>query len=96
MIVGDIGTVVELTILDSTGAAFNASGATTKQILLRKPTGVVLTKTASFTTDGTDGKIRYTLASGDIDVPGPWAIRGRVASGSYDYSTYWIREEVFS
>jgi len=71
--VGDIGTIFEATIKDQAGAVVDISTATTKQILFKKPTGVVLTKTASFTTTGSDGKIRYTTIAGDLDVSGVWS-----------------------
>ena len=58
--VGDIGTVFTLTIKDGS-SVIDLSGATTKQIILRKPDRVTSsTKTASFVTDGSDGKIKYT------------------------------------
>lgn len=73
--VGDIGTVFRLTIYDDTTLA-NLSGATTKQILFSKPSGMLLTKTAVFTTDGTDGKIQYVTVAGDLDEAGQWTIQG--------------------
>jgi hypothetical protein len=54
---GDIGTTIRVTIQEG-GSAVDVSGATTKQIYLRKPnTGDTYTKTAIFTTDGTNGQI---------------------------------------
>jgi len=48
------------------------SSATVKQIKLYKPSGTVVTKTASFTTDGTDGKLEYTCTTSDLDEVGTW------------------------
>jgi hypothetical protein len=76
--VGDYGTVFEITLQDQDGAAADVSGATTKQIIFRKPGGTVVTKAADFVTDGTDGKIDYTAASGDLDTAGDWRIEGQV------------------
>lgn len=69
---GDIGTIFRVTIKDETGTAVNISSATVKTISFRKPSGALLTKSASFNTDGTDGILKYTAISGDIDQVGVW------------------------
>src|SRR5678815_3372512 len=79
---GDIGTVIELTIQDENGAAVDVSTAAVKQILMRAPSGSVLTKTASFTTTGADGKIRYTTISGDLSEDGIWTVDGYIEIGT--------------
>ena len=77
--VGDIGTIIRLTIVDEDGDAVDVSGATTKQIVIGKPDGTVLTKAASFTDDGADGQIEYATVEGDLDIPGQWRAQGAVA-----------------
>ena len=77
----DIGTLFLVTIYDG-AAVVDISGATTKQILFRKPTATILTKTASFTTDGTDGQIDYTTISGDLDTTGTWEIQAKVITSA--------------
>lgn len=72
--VGDIGTVFEVTVQES-GTALNISTATVKQILLEPPSGTMLTKTAAFVTDGTDGKISYTTILGDLSEAGQWLLQ---------------------
>lgn len=67
--VGDIGTVFTVTVKDG-DSAVNLSSASTKQIIIKKPSGTKLTKNAGFVTDGTDGKISYALISGDLDETG--------------------------
>lgn len=76
--VGDYGTTIEV-IVEEDGAVVDISSATTKQIKFRTPDGRVLTKTASFTTDGTDGAMKYTLQQGDLDEPGRWRRQGYLA-----------------
>ena len=76
--VGDYGTSLQLTATEN-GSAIDISGVTTKQIKLRAPDGRLLTKTAAFTTTGVDGKMRYTLQSGDLDTPGRWRWQGYLA-----------------
>lgn len=79
---GDVGTVLELTVYDENNIVINLVTATVKQIKLKSPPGLVTTKTASFTTDGTDGKIRYTTTSGDLSVAGAWQAQGYIELGS--------------
>ncbi len=87
--IADTGTVLVLTITDQDDAVVSLVGATVKQILMKKPDGVVLTKAASFTTDGSDGKIQWTTLVTDLDVPGLWILQGNVqlASGAW-HTTY--------
>lgn len=75
--VGDVGTVFTVTIMDG-AAIVNISTATVKQILYKKPDGTVLTKTADFSTNGSDGKIKYVTVVGDLDAAGTWSIQGYV------------------
>lgn len=75
--VGDIGTILEVTLTED-GAAVNISTATTIEIKLKPPEAATKTKTATFSTDGSDGKIRYITISGDIDEEGQWRIQGHV------------------
>ena len=88
MQLNDIGNVLVLTITKrSDGTVYDASGASTKQILLRKPLGGLLTKTAIFTTDGTDGKIQYTSIDGYLDEQGKWMIQGFLINGGSELYT---------
>ncbi len=61
-----VGAVIEVTILEDT-AALDVSTVTVKQLVFRKPGGTVVTKTASFSSDGTDGKLKYVTESGFLD-----------------------------
>lgn len=71
---GDVGTTFRGTIYDESDAVLDISSATTKQLLFKKPDGTVVPKTASFFTDGTDGKLQYTSVSGDINAIGRWQL----------------------
>ena len=96
---GDIGTIFELTIeesIDGIDTVVNVSSATTRQLIFRKPDQSVLTKTASFTTDGTDGKIRYVTAPGDIDTAGQWIVQGKVVMPSGTFYSSMIGFKVSS
>jgi hypothetical protein len=81
----DIGTVFEATILDK-GVVLPIGAATSIVFIFAKPTlkppveGDVtrLVKTATFVTNGTDGKIKYTTIAGDLDRPGTWKVQAIV------------------
>lgn len=81
----DIGTIFLITVKDGT-TAVDISGAATKQILFRKPdNSTLVTQTASFTTDGTDGKMQYTSVSGDLDTGGTWRIQVYLVIGGNEF-----------
>ena len=79
--VGDKNFSFDITITEDC-VALNISAATVKEILLQKPSGAILTKAATFTVDGTDGRIYYSTLVGDIDEVGVWKIQARVELGS--------------
>jgi len=81
----DIGTVIKIQINDCNDSAIDISTATSKQIVFKKPSGATLTKTAGFFTDGTDGIISYTIASGDFDEIGSWKVQAIVVVGAYTW-----------
>jgi hypothetical protein len=82
--VNDIGTTLIGTVLDS-GIAVDISSASTIQMIIKKPDQTTSTKTASFNTDGTDGKMKYVTVSGDIDQAGNYKIQGKVILGTATY-----------
>ena len=84
---GDIGTEFLVTIQDS-GSALDISSYTTREMLFREPGGTLVTKTATFKTDGTDGKITYTSESStDFDSVGTWKIQGHISKASSTFRT---------
>ncbi len=94
--VGDIGTVFEATITDA-GVVVDISGASTKDLNFLKPDGTTtLNKNGSFTTDGTDGKLRYTTISGDLDTAGTWQIQAHVILGGGAWKSDIIEFNVFA
>lgn len=86
--VDDIGTVFTVTLKES-GSAVNVSTATTKTIKFKDPSGTASSKTADFTTDGSDGKIYYTTVADDLDEAGMWEIQAYVVmpTGTWSSST---------
>ncbi len=75
--VGDVGTAFERTITEG-ATAVNISSATLMQLVFRKPDGTTMTKTAVWTTTGTDGKLRYVTIAGDLSVAGQWGLQAYV------------------
>ena len=69
---GDVGTVFEFTVKDEDGVVVDISSQTTMDILFLEPDATTGTKGATFTTDGTDGKMFYTTVADDLDKVGHW------------------------
>lgn len=110
---GDIhkydATLFVLTIKDENGEAVDVSGAVsagTKEIIFTKPppTSTDVTQTASFYTDGTDGKLKYqavgghneaTHTSADLDTAGVWQVQAYVFISSKWYHSDIEKFEVF-
>jgi hypothetical protein len=92
--VGDIGLTFRVTIKDQDSNVVNLSETLTKQIILNKPNGEILTKNATFYTDGTDGIIEYVTVEGDLDTQGIWKIQGYVVFETSEFRTnkesFWV------
>jgi hypothetical protein len=75
--VSETGFVLEVQVmLRGGGGADDISAATDLQIHLEAPNGRQVERTATFTSDGSNGKIRYTATSADVNGKGVWRIRG--------------------
>lgn len=78
---GDVGTVLTFTVYEGTNIR-DISGASTKQVKFRKPSGAVATETAEFVTDGTDGKVKYTTVADDLNETGQWKAQVKIITAS--------------
>ena len=83
---GDIGVNFNITVINGT-AVLNVSNANSISIIFQKPDGSDLIKTATLVTNGTDGNIKYTSVSGDLDQIGTWQIQAKVDFGASVFST---------
>ena len=83
---GDIGPQFTVTVQDGT-TVVDISTASTKQLIFKKPGGTILTKSTSFVTDGTDGKMQYVSVDGDLSDDGVWKMQGKVIIGGNTFST---------
>jgi len=79
----DVGTLFKILIKDGDEVR-DISTMTVKELLFKKPCGTLLTKTASFLTDGTDGYITYTTIADDLDEAGLWQIQAHLEGVSLD------------
>lgn len=87
-VIDDVGAVLSATIIDpATNAALNISTATTTDYHCRKPDQTTVVFSASFVTDGSDGRITYTTLAGDLDQAGTWLLEARIVSGTQDFRT---------
>ena len=80
--VGDYGFAIVLTLTDSAGTAVNISTATTKSYNVRKPSGTISTVTATFVSDGSDGKLTWTVPDAFLTAAGEYQIEAYVTDGS--------------
>ena len=77
--IGDIGTRFLFTIQDCDSTdPVDVSTASSVEIVFKKPNGTNLVVAGTFLTDGTDGKVYYDTANGDIDQIGYWKVQGKV------------------
>ena len=74
---GDIGLVVEVQFTCN-GVPDTIPADALLEMRFFKPNGQSMSRPAVLSTDGTDGKIRYTMVDGDLDYAGRWMYQGFV------------------
>ena len=84
--VNDVGTLFTITIKDG-DSVVDISSATTRKIVIKKPSGTKLTYTTTFVSDGTDGKMKYNAVSGDLDETGTYKLQSYVIIGDGTFYT---------
>lgn len=83
--VNDIGVRIILTIYED-GEVLDISSASIKSIIIQKPDGTTTTThTATFYTNGTDGKIYYDTVDGDLDQNGLYRTQALITLSSNTY-----------
>lgn len=91
--VGDIGTQIILTITDNR-VAKDISNASSRVFRFSDPSGNTFDRNASFYTNGEDGKLRYNLASGDIDEAGVWHVQAIITTPNGTWHSEVLRVQV--
>jgi len=82
LFLNDFGVDITLTVIDQDCAPVSLVSSTVRQFELVKPDGTVVTKTAVFVTDGSDGQLKYTVETGVLDVLGTWGVRAKITEGA--------------
>ena len=90
--INDIGTVFRVTVFDTTSTGgstvADVSDASSIMFTFKRPDGTTFTKSGSFTSDGTDGKVQYTTLDGDLNGAGTWSLQILVVtSGGLSHNT---------
>jgi hypothetical protein len=83
---GDIGTQFLVVIKDKK-IVVDVSACTEKTLLFKKPSGSIVEKTATFTSNGADGSLQYISVEGDLDEVGPWEIQAHITFASMEWHT---------
>lgn len=85
---GDIGTKLLITVKDD-GEVVDISSASSLSIFIKRPDGVMLTRTGVLETDGTDGQMYYITVANDLNDAGVYKIQGLInfISGNFYTST---------
>ena len=78
----DAGTEIRLTVTDS-GVPVDLTGATELTILLLKPSGMVVEKTAAIVGAATDGVINCYTDADDLDETGLYFVQARIALAAW-------------
>ena len=81
--VGDIGTVLEVELLENCGDGLPVNTAVVKSITVVRPDKTSFTRDADFTTDGTDGKIHITTIATDLTMAGTYYIQAYTKLASW-------------
>lgn len=76
VMVGSKGQLCQLTCVDRKGAAQDVSGFTTIRVVAMPPDSrVAVAAAGTYVTDGSDGKVQFSWAAGDIDREGTWSLQ---------------------
>ena len=85
--VGDYGTQFNMTVYKHDGSILDISTASQRQIIFIDPSGSRTITTGCLVTDGTDGKMYTTSASGLLVTAGDWHLQGYVVYANGAWST---------
>lgn len=73
VVTGEFGSPILVTLVDERGNIRDLSGFTDVSVTVRSPDRLKsVTLSASFVTDGVDGKVQFSPADGDISQAGTW------------------------
>ena len=84
--VGDFGTLFIITVQER-GRSVDISSMVEKKIKFEKPDQNIFERNLAFLTDGTDGKVTYTVVEGDLNVAGEWKLQVWLENNLGDWSS---------
>jgi hypothetical protein len=87
--ISETGYVLEVQVMLRAGGADDISSASDLQVQLEAPNGRRVDRDADFTSDGSDGKMRYTATAADVNGLGVWKIRGHYHKAGSLRHTEW-------
>lgn len=82
----DVGTRFLITVKDR-DTIVNIANYSSLTLIFKKPSSTTIYRSGILHTDGTDGKIRYDTAAGDLNETGTYKLQGRVALPSGTFYT---------
>lgn len=75
----DIGVMFKLTVKDQDGSVVVLGDSHSITVTFLRPDKTVSSKTALLFSDGTDGVVKYTTVSGDLNQAGRWQLQAIVS-----------------
>ena len=79
----DVGNILILTVMED-DVAKDISDATVKEYFIKRPNEITVKVTASFNTDGTDGKLKYVFVATDLDFVGLYEVQVSLETPLWD------------
>jgi hypothetical protein len=99
-----IGAIIRTTIreINDAGvlAVVNLASVTQKNFVFRKPSGIVVTKTAAFLTDGADGVLQFVSDTGLFNEAGIYKLQAALIfpgggyNGPTEIGSFWVLANV--
>ena len=85
----DVGTQIQILVVDQALVPIDIGPATTKEIIFEKPDKTRVVQTAAFPSggDGSDGLMEYITQANDLDQVGDWRIQGYIVLASGEWRT---------
>jgi len=93
--VGDVGTRVELEVFEGS-TVVDISTASLITVRIQRPNLTSVSRAASLSTDGIDGKFYFEIISGDITLEGTYSVQVSFTLGSWVGSSSIVQFEVDS
>lgn len=95
VVVGSYLQVIQVACVDADGVAQDVSGYTTRTAVAMPPDHrKTVTASVTYVTDGTDGLVQWSFASGDIDRAGNWEVQLEFSTVSKMVKSYTAIMEV--